>query len=116
MVQSLLTAVHEALGQFLTWVARLLTLCLLSGALFLFGSVNLSAFLKAPEVTLQLEGAQLNVLELSPVADKRQDPDWDGAVAGFCLGLGYGQSNLLIGPVVGPAIGAFVGYQLDSRF
>lgn len=108
---------------------RLLASVLLLGGLFAIGCTGFLNFLQKPEQPLHLQAFIFNQAEFAQAergesglnnlrkAPQRNvlDPNWDGALAGAGLGWSAGQSIPVLGIVIGPVLGAIVGYHLDER-
>lgn len=124
-----LSVTHHRTGLLIKSGNRLLAAVLLLGGLFGIGCTGFINLMQKPEQSLQIQGFLFNQAEFaqaeqgqsgfqglrkSPVS-KALDPNWDGAVAGASLGWSAGRSIPVIGWVVGPLVGAAVGYQLDER-
>ncbi|WP_373532131.1 hypothetical protein [Vampirovibrio sp.] len=109
---------------------RLLAGILLMGGLFCVMSIMFTQLLKQPEQALQLQAFAFNYSDFAKVEKGRvlsarettspenaglEDPNWDGTLAGASLGLAVGRDLPVIGWVIGPVVGAMLGYQLDSH-
>lgn len=125
-----LESLHERIGGMLKLGNRLFAAVLLLGSLFSVVAVKSQIVLQHPAEALHLQAFQFNYSEFRQVEGglssrqiktlarlwhKVNDPDWDGALAGLGAGLSIGQDIPMVGLILAPAIGAAIGYQLDSE-
>lgn len=94
----------------LTVVALGVFFCLL-----FFGGLLMT---RHPERIFQAQSFQANYADFNRAGlllDSRQDPAWDGAIAGFGLGFELGRLMPIVGPIAGPLTIGILGYQLDRQ-
>lgn len=108
---------HRQTGAMLLLMNRCLLVCSLMGLVFVAGLVPLHFLFQQPQALLQTQAFEINYgasLRLKQ-QDIATDPVWDGTLSGMSLGYTYLQGFPLIGVVLGPVVGGFVGYTLDKR-
>lgn len=110
-------------AQFITgrWVQalnRMLIGFVALGMVFAFGYMPLVQLISSPEVQLDAQGFQINYYEMVRAqrdVSEAADPDWDGALSGMASGYALTRDLPFVFPMMGAAIGAVVGYQLDNH-
>lgn len=125
----ILKSLHRTTGDVLTLCNRLMACALVLGTVFFLmtlASIHLS---RQPEKLLNMQAFMFNYTEFAHVqaapqasttpasatANKKQDPNWDGTLAGTGLGFTLGRTIPLIGVIAGPIGGAMLGFQMDSK-
>lgn len=134
----LVDALHRYTGRLLVFGNRLLASVVILGTLFSLSVAGVTPCLQEPERFLQAQAFMFNYHEFqrseqqvqthwlaasastglassASVSSFSKDPNWDGLVAGAGLGVVAGQEIPLVGFIVGPVLGAVLGYRLDER-
>ena len=102
-------------GQMLLVLGQASIGCITLGVLFAMAFPTLNGLLVKPEEQLRLQAFQINYFEMIKRTQSVSDPDWDGALSGMSLGYALTRGYPFVIPAFGAAVGAVVGYELDSR-
>jgi hypothetical protein len=119
-IRQLLETLHLKTGDLLVMCSRTLAVVAALGTFFSLMMLGGLLMSRHPERIFQLESFQVNYVHSKrgqghDQAAPLMDPSWDGAIAGFGLGVETGKLVPWVGPIVGPVAGALLGYQLDQR-
>jgi hypothetical protein len=126
---SVLESVHRKTGDILRLCTRLMAAMICFGTVFSILVIMGMTVARYPERLLQVQAFMFNYNEFSHsehalktessaiVSPKAglSDPNWDGMLAGAGIGFTIGRDIPLVGFVVAPIAGAFLGYQLDKK-
>ncbi|MCE3235885.1 MAG: hypothetical protein K0Q50_2065 [Vampirovibrio sp.] len=128
--RAILERLHSDTGKLLKIGNRLMAAVVSLGGIFCLMAFMGMQLAKQPEKTLHLQAFMFNYSEFAHIQEDTQtapsdksgttvrkpnDPNWDGLMAGAGLGFNMGRNIPLIGVVVGPVIGAMIGYDMDSK-
>ncbi len=110
-----LSKLVEWMEQFLLMTTRVLSGIVFLGTLFIWFSIALGHLVMQPVQMLGMANAQALYQDFHPETRHPEDPNWDGALAGFMLGCSLSQSIPVVGHVLGPTLGLVIGYQVDAQ-
>lgn len=117
-IRQFLETLHLKTGEMLVLCGRMLATVVALGAFFCLMMLGGLLMTQHPERIFQTQSFQFNYVDFNrghANPKSQPDPSWDGAAAGFGLGLEVGRVLPWVGPIAGPVVGAVMGYRLDKR-
>lgn len=132
--QDALSLLHHKTGEVLRLCSRMMAAVVVLGTVFCLLLTGVVHVLQHPARVLKTQAFMVNQLETMETKKMLQqelarnanddrtaqapllhDPNWDGLLAGAGAGWTLGRSVPVLGAILGPAVGAWMGYQLDAR-
>lgn len=127
--RDMLKSLHRVTGDVLTLCNRLMACAVVLGAVFFLMTLAAIHLSRQPEKMMNMQAFLFNYTEFAHAqaapaqvatvptarAPGKQDPNWDGTLAGSGIGFTLGRNIPLIGIIAGPITGAMLGFQMDSK-